>query len=178
MAVQVRHEILGHVPFPVSRGHRIRVHATAVRVHAVRHDEDHLFGSSAREHALGNDMQLPARGPEVTQVGARVAVKQVHHRIASRTVCGVAWRQIDRDLRLGGFAHQVAFEGPAVHLRAHQRALERHRRRRRRAGARGLCRLPLRVERYGGEQRDRGRGEQSGRQGHAVPRASCHVSPS
>ena len=93
------------------------------------------------EHALGDDEQLPARGPEVTQVGARVAVEQVDHGIAPRAVCGVARRQIDRDLRLGGLAHQVAFESLAVHLHALQRALERRRRRRHRAGARGRCRL-------------------------------------
>jgi hypothetical protein len=75
-------------------------------------------------------MQLPAVRAKVAKVTVRVAVQQVDDGIAAIPIAVVAWRQIDRNLGVGGLAQQVALERFAVNLDAFERALQGHRCRR------------------------------------------------
>ena len=145
--VHVRDEIVGDVPFPVPRRHRVRVHAAAKGVHRIRHDENHVARRPAGEDALGDQMQLSSRGAEVAEVGSRVSVQQVHDRISTRTVGRVTRRQIDGYLRFRRLAQQIAFERLAMHLDPLELAFERGGRRR------GRWQNPAPVSRRAGRPR-------------------------
>ena len=130
VAVHVAHQVVGDIALPVAGGDRVRVHAAAVGVHAVRHHQDHFSRQPRTEHTLRDDVELAAGRPEVAEVRAGVAVQQVDDRIAPVGFLRIARRQVDRDLGRRRLLHQVAFKRLAVHLDALERAFEHDRRRR------------------------------------------------
>ena len=114
VAIDVGDEILRDEALPIARGHRVRIHAALVQRERIGHDDDQLA------EALGGGKLVGAFGklgePAVERVVASaVAMQQIHHRIAAGLIAGIARRQVDGDLAIGGIGLEISLERLAVH---------------------------------------------------------------
>ena len=114
VAIDVGDEILRDEALPVARGDRARIHAALVQGERIGHDDDQLaeaLGGGQLVRAFGKSGEAAVEGV----VPSAVAMEQIHRRIAAGLIAGVARRQVDGDIAIGGIGLEIAFERLAVH---------------------------------------------------------------
>ena len=114
MAIDVGDEILRDEALPIARGHRVRIHAALVQRERIGRDDDQLAEALGGGKPVGAFGKLGEAAGEGV-VASAVAMQQIDHRIAAGLIAGIARRQIDGDLAIGGVALEIALERLAVH---------------------------------------------------------------
>src|SRR5687768_10882360 len=113
LAVDMTDEILGDETLPVAGGGRVRIHAAFMQRERARGDDDQLAETLHRSEAVGTFCKVSQTRHEDVVTHA-VAVQQVYDGVAPCLILGIARRQVDGDVAVGGVSLEIALERLAV----------------------------------------------------------------